>query len=175
MIRKWYKNDIYIFCKDLLVFAATHDVIMLTHDGYYRQVDGLAMGSPPTPQLANGWMSKFDAEIKGDSYALLKIYGWCTSWYQEPSNWQQIDLNQPSSSFAKVHCRTWNRFFNSIFRHENSQKKRKAYIRMVHQAYRHRIDHEFSRARPDEIQEIGCLRVGSSNSSLVQHVEAISW
>ena len=42
-------------------------IFILTHDGYYRQVDGLAMGSPPAPQLANGWMSKFDAEIKGDS------------------------------------------------------------------------------------------------------------
>ena len=50
-----------------LACLCSHDVIMLTHDGYYRQVDGLAMGSPPAPQLANGWMSKFDAEIKGDS------------------------------------------------------------------------------------------------------------
>ena len=40
---------------------------MLTHDGYYRQVDGLAMGSPPAPHLANGWMSQFDAKIKGDA------------------------------------------------------------------------------------------------------------
>lgn len=40
---------------------------MLTHDGYYRQVDGLAMGSPPAPQLANGWMSKFDNTIKGQA------------------------------------------------------------------------------------------------------------
>ena len=40
---------------------------MLTHDGYYRQVDGLAMGSPPAPLLANGWLSKFDDQIKGSS------------------------------------------------------------------------------------------------------------
>ena len=38
---------------------------MLTNDGYYQQTDSQAMGSPPTPLLANGWMSKFDEEIKG--------------------------------------------------------------------------------------------------------------
>ena len=30
------------------------DVLMLTQDGYYRQVDGLAMGSAPAPHFANG-------------------------------------------------------------------------------------------------------------------------
>ena len=43
------------------------NVLMLTADGYYRQEDGLAMGSPPAPLLANGWMNKFDREIKGDA------------------------------------------------------------------------------------------------------------
>ena len=38
---------------------------MSTHDGYYKQVDGLAMGSPPAPHLNNGWMSQFDSTIKG--------------------------------------------------------------------------------------------------------------
>ena len=46
-----------------LAKIASCDVIMLTHDGYYRQVDGLAMGSPPAPHLANGWMSQFDPNI----------------------------------------------------------------------------------------------------------------
>ena len=40
---------------------------MLTNDGYYKQTDGLAMGSPPAPLLANGWMHKFDNVIKGDA------------------------------------------------------------------------------------------------------------
>ena len=40
------------------------NVVMATHDGFYRQTDGLAMGSPPAPHLANGWMSKFDPLIK---------------------------------------------------------------------------------------------------------------
>ena len=43
------------------------NVIMSTNDGYYQQVDGLAMGSPPAPMLANGWMSKFDTAIKGEA------------------------------------------------------------------------------------------------------------
>ena len=34
---------------------------------YYVQTEGLAMGSPPAPHLANGWMSQFDAHIKGES------------------------------------------------------------------------------------------------------------
>ena len=50
-----------------LLKLGTCDVVMLTHDGYYRQTDGLAMGSPPAPLLANGWLSKFDPLIKGDA------------------------------------------------------------------------------------------------------------
>ena len=40
---------------------------MLTQDGYYRQVDGLAMGSAPAPHFANGWLSRFDSVIAGDA------------------------------------------------------------------------------------------------------------
>ena len=43
---------------------------MLTHDGYYLQIDGLTMGSPPEPHIANGWLSKFDENLTGDA----KIY-----------------------------------------------------------------------------------------------------
>ena len=50
-----------------LAKVASCDVVMSTHRGYYRQVDGLAMGSPPAPHLANGWLSKYDGIIKGDS------------------------------------------------------------------------------------------------------------
>lgn len=38
---------------------------MQTHYGFYRQVNGLAMGSPPAPLLANGWLREYDPEIKG--------------------------------------------------------------------------------------------------------------
>ena len=50
-----------------LAMISSCDVLMLTHEGYYRQKDGLAMGSPPAPHLANGWLSQFDGEIKGDA------------------------------------------------------------------------------------------------------------
>ena len=50
-----------------LLTACTCDVIMPTSLGYYQQVDGLAMDSPPAPLLANGWLSKFDNEIQGDA------------------------------------------------------------------------------------------------------------
>ena len=50
-----------------LLEISSCNVILSTHDGFYRQVDGLAMGSPPAPHLANGWMSQFDGTIKGTS------------------------------------------------------------------------------------------------------------
>ena len=40
---------------------------MLTHDGYYRQKDGLAMGSPPAPPLANGWLYTYDPRIRDNA------------------------------------------------------------------------------------------------------------
>ena len=53
-----------------LTELCTCDVLVQTHDGYYRQKDGLAMGSPPAPLLANGWLHKYDERIKGEA----KIY-----------------------------------------------------------------------------------------------------
>ena len=50
-----------------LAIMSSCNVLMLTHDGFYRQKDGLAMGSPPAPNLANGWLSQFDRVIKGES------------------------------------------------------------------------------------------------------------
>ena len=50
-----------------LAKLASCDVIMSTHDGFYKQTDGLAMGSPPAPYLANGWLSQYDENIKGDA------------------------------------------------------------------------------------------------------------
>ena len=47
-----------------LLTVCTCDVIMSTNLGYYRQVDGLAMGSPPAPLIANGWLSQFDNVIQ---------------------------------------------------------------------------------------------------------------
>ena len=43
------------------------NVILSTHDGTYRQIDGLAMGSPPAPPLSNIWLSKYEPAIKDDA------------------------------------------------------------------------------------------------------------
>ena len=53
-----------------LAILSSSRVLMSTHDGYYYQNDGLAMGSPPAPLLANGWMSQYDDTIKREA----KIY-----------------------------------------------------------------------------------------------------
>ena len=50
-----------------LAKIASCDVVMATHDGFYRQIDGLAMGSAPAPFLANGWLSQYDPIIKGEA------------------------------------------------------------------------------------------------------------
>lgn len=39
------------------------DVVFSTHQGYFKQVDGVAMGSPVGPLLANVFMSKFDKDL----------------------------------------------------------------------------------------------------------------
>ena len=48
-----------------LLESCSFNVIMLTNEGYYQQIEGLAMGSPPVPLLANGRMHKFDDVVKG--------------------------------------------------------------------------------------------------------------
>lgn len=50
-----------------LLKLCTSNVLMLTHKGFYRQVDGLAMGSPPAPLIANGWLSKYDPQIRANA------------------------------------------------------------------------------------------------------------
>ena len=50
-------------------------------------VDGLALGSPPAPLLANGWLSKFDDQIKGSS----KLYGRCMDDIIQDIKGNQID------------------------------------------------------------------------------------
>lgn len=42
-------------------------VLMLTSEGYDRQEDGLAMGSPPAPYIANAWLSKYDSRVKEEA------------------------------------------------------------------------------------------------------------
>ena len=60
-------------CIELLKLASTN-VVMSTCDGYYIQNDGLAMGSPPAPCLANIWLFKREPEIEDDA-KLFEPYG----------------------------------------------------------------------------------------------------
>ena len=43
------------------------NIIFSAHDGAYRQIDRLAMGSPPAPPLSNIWLSKYEPAIKDDA------------------------------------------------------------------------------------------------------------
>ena len=50
-----------------LTKLAVTDVVLSSHDGCLRQVDGLAMGLQAAPQLANIWLAKFKESIKDDA------------------------------------------------------------------------------------------------------------
>ena len=49
------------------------DFILSTNHGTYRQIDGLAMGSPPASPLSKIWLSKYEPAIKDDA-KLLERY-----------------------------------------------------------------------------------------------------
>ena len=57
-----------------LAQTSSCNVLMSTPEGYMRQVDGLAMGSPPAPHFANGWLSQFDPIIMGEGCKLFSRY-----------------------------------------------------------------------------------------------------
>ena len=66
MYRKDAKHGSPSFSKEVfieLAILASCNVVMMTHKGYYKQVEGLAMGSPIAPYLANAWLNKFDKII----------------------------------------------------------------------------------------------------------------
>ena len=66
LYRPMAKHGAPNFSKETFIELATIascNVVMLTHDGYYKQIEGLAMGAPLAPYLANAWMSKFDPLI----------------------------------------------------------------------------------------------------------------
>ena len=62
-----------MFIKDLITPLKRPVFAPGTHAGFYRQIDGLAMGSPPAPHLANSWMSQYDNNMKGN-YKLYTRY-----------------------------------------------------------------------------------------------------
>ena len=50
-----------------LANLACKNTVFSSYDGYYVQTEGLAMGSPPAPHLANGWLNSFEKTIQGNS------------------------------------------------------------------------------------------------------------
>ena len=49
------------------------NVVFSTHRGFFPQTDGLAMGSPPAPHLANGWLSQFDDTIHNENQRTIPV------------------------------------------------------------------------------------------------------
>ena len=71
-------NELPPVSKETLIELATMsncNVWMLTPDGFYRQKDELAMGSPPAPNLANGWLSQFDHVINPLNARIFTVFG----------------------------------------------------------------------------------------------------
>ena len=50
------------------------NVIMLTTDGIYVQGEGLAMGSPASPLLANLWLNQFESVFKVRDLKFFRRY-----------------------------------------------------------------------------------------------------
>ena len=59
----------------ILAELATTNILMLTHDRPYRQIDGLAMGSQPAPPLSNIWLSKYEPNIRDDAKLFERYMG----------------------------------------------------------------------------------------------------
>ena len=57
----------------ILAELVTTNVVMLSHDGTYCQIDGLTMGSQPVPPISNIGLSKFEPNILHDA-KLFKRY-----------------------------------------------------------------------------------------------------
>ena len=104
---------------------------MSNHDGFYKQIDGLEMGSAPAPFLANGWLSQFDAQIKGNA----KIY-----FRYMDDIVREIPENQIEQKLEEI-----NNYHPSLkFTLETETEKSLPFFNLVHQTYRHRISNELS-------------------------------
>ena len=54
----------------ILATLSCTNVLKQTHDGNFKQIDGLAMGSPPAPPLSNIWLSKYEPNVRDDAKLL---------------------------------------------------------------------------------------------------------
>ena len=88
-----------------LAKIASCAVVMLRHDSYYTQKNGLAMSSAPAPHLANGWLSQYEETIKGESKIYFRFMG-------DILNEQMLDdINSRQTNFKLE----WRLFISSSF------------------------------------------------------------
>ena len=66
--------------------VASCEVVLSPHDGFYKQVDGLAMGSSPALHLANGWLSQFENLIKMRVIHDHETGKLSSAWYFKPTD-----------------------------------------------------------------------------------------
>ena len=71
-----YSGDVQLPSVDKETFTTLATIsstifILSTHDGTYREINGLSMGSPPAPPLSNIWLSKYEPAIKDDAKLML--------------------------------------------------------------------------------------------------------
>ena len=136
-----------------LLSVCSQKVVMLTNDGYYQQIDGLAMGSPPAPMLTNGWMSKFDKTIKG--YAEL-FSRYMDDILRDIAN-NEIekvlhDINNLHPSLKFTTERENDQQSLPFF--VNNAHKWQIEVHLVYEIYRHRANNELSLVSTCKIQTI---------------------
>ena len=110
------------------------DVLMSTHDGYYQQVDGLAMGSPPAPHLANGWFSHHQRRC----YVICKVNGRHHTEYQKSTDRTEAYSNQQFASISQIYHWKRGKWIHTIPGHEDHPQQWTTIIHMVQDTNIHR-------------------------------------
>ena len=86
---------------------ALNNIVMLTHDGYYIQKHGLAMGSPLSSLLANIRLTKFD----------VRFHAMNTKWFFRYVDDIFMTLQEDIIEHTLDVINSWNK--NLSFTHEN--------------------------------------------------------
>ena len=84
-----------------LLQISTCNVLMLTHDGYYKQLEGLAMGSPPAPLLANGWSIRCNDPRRFE--IICQVHGWHCNRDKTEKHLPKVRRNQQLASIPEFH------------------------------------------------------------------------
>ena len=150
------------------------NVIMSTHHGYYKQTDGLAMGSPPAPYLANIWLSNFDPVIS-ERAKLYQRYmdDILTVIKKSMIDSKLVEINQLHENLKfTIEKESEGRlpFLDLCLLHNNETVKNN----MVLKTDRHGVDHEFPYSSSTKIQESCCTGFCTSHCACMQFLGHIS-